>query len=263
MNEPCPAPLPADLVTLAGRLADAAAVVVRRYYRTSLAVDDKADRSPVTAADREAEAAIRALIEAERPADGIVGEEHGVKNRDAEWLWVIDPIDGTKSFIAGRPIFATLVALLHRGRPVLGVIDQPVVGDRWVGAAGRPTTLNDRPVQVRACPGLGAAMLGTTSPDLFAPDEIDRFRALAAAAKVALYGGDAYTYGLVAAGHVDLVVESGLKLYDFAALVPVVTGAGGIMTDWRGQPLDHTSDGRVIAAGDHRVHRETMAMLAG
>lgn len=260
MTEPCPTPL----VTLAERLADASGPVIRQYFRTPVAVDDKADASPVTIADREAERTIRAIIEAERPDDGIYGEEFGTKNLDAEWVWVIDPIDGTKSFITGRPIFGTLIALLHRGRPVLGVIDQPIVRDRWLGVEGRPTLFNSQPARVRACAGgLAAATLGTTSPDLFPGADQDAFRRVAGTAKVSVYGGDCYSYGLLAAGYYDLVVESGLKLYDFAALVPVVTGAGGLMTDWDGRPLDAKSNGRVVAAGDARTHRETLAALAG
>ncbi|WP_448189365.1 histidinol-phosphatase [Azospirillum sp. sgz301742] len=260
MPETCPA----HLVALAERLADSSGPVVRRYFRTTLVVDDKADSSPVTVADREAERTIRAIIEAERPDDGIYGEEYGTKNLDAEWVWVIDPIDGTKSFITGRPIFGTLIALLHRGRPVLGIIDQPIIGDRWIGVAGRPTTLNGQPATVRGCSGgLAGAMLGTTSPDLFPDDTAPAFDRVKNAVKVTVYGGDCYTYGLLASGFYDLVVEAGLKLYDFAALVPVVTGAGGVMTDWNGNPLDASSDGRVIAAGDARTHREALAALAG
>src|SRR3954452_15609914 len=146
-----PTALPDDVIDLAVRLADAAGSVIRRYYRTPFAVDDKPDSSPVTIADREAEAAIRAILAAQRPDDGIVGEEHGTTKGDADWLWVIDPIDGTKSFITGRPTFGTLVALLYRGRPVLGVIHQPTVGGRGVGAIGRRPPLNGRPAFVRAC----------------------------------------------------------------------------------------------------------------
>ena len=260
MTEPCPAPM----VALAQRLADSSGSVVRRYFRTPVAIDDKADASPVTIADREAEHVIRTIIESQRPDDGIYGEEHGTKNLDAEWVWVIDPIDGTKSFITGRPIFGTLIALLHRGRPVLGIIDQPIVNDRWLGAAGRPTLFNGQPARVRPCPGgLAAATLGTTSPDLFPGSDLDGFRRVAGTAKTAVYGGDCYSYGLLAAGYYDLVVESGLKLYDFAALVPVVTGAGGLMTDWEGKPLDANSSGRVIAAGDPQTHQEAMKILAG
>ncbi|WP_029008621.1 histidinol-phosphatase [Azospirillum halopraeferens] len=260
MSESCPA----HLVALAQRLADAGAAVIRRYFRTPVAVDDKEDRSPVTVADREAERMIRTIIEAQRPDDGIFGEEFGTRNLDAEYVWVIDPIDGTKSFIVGRPIFGSLIALLRNGTPVLGIIDQPIVGDRWIGVAGRPTTHNGQPAKVRPCPGgLAAAMVGTTGPDLFPGDTLAAFRRAAGAAKVTVYGGDCYTYGLLASGYYDLVVEAGLKLYDFAALVPVVTGAGGVMTDWDGRPLDRTSDGRVIAAGDPRTHREALAALAG
>lgn len=261
---PVAEPCPDVLVALAERLAEAGGAVVRSYFRSGTAVHDKPDLSPVTAADREAEAAIRAILATERPADGIVGEEHGTERPDAEWVWVIDPIDGTKSFIAGRPIFGTLVALLHRGTPVAGVIDQPVIGDRWVGAAGRPTTHNGNPVRVRSCAGgLAAAMLGSTSPDLFKGDDRAAFQRVADRAKVTVYGGDCYSYGLLASGFYDVIVESELKLYDFAALVPVVTGAGGLMTDWQGRPLGAGSDGRVIAAGDPRSHAEAMAALAG
>lgn len=260
MTETCPA----HLVALAQRLADSSASVIRRYFRTPITVDDKADQSPVTIADREAERIIRTIIEAQRPDDGIHGEEYGTKNLDAEWVWVIDPIDGTKSFITGRPIFGTLIALLHHGRPVLGVIDQPIVGDRWIGVAGRPTTHNGQPVRVRACPGgLAASTFGTTSPDLFPGTDYDAYRRVVTQVKVSAYGGDCYSYGLLASGYYDLVVESGLKLYDFAALVPVVTGAGGLMTDWQGNPLDSSSSGQVVAAGDPRTHRETLAALAG
>ncbi len=251
------------LVDLGRRLADASGAVIRRYFRTPVAVDDKADESPVTIADREAEAAIRAIVAVERPDHGIIGEEHGSDRPDAEWVWVIDPIDGTKSFITGRPIFGTIIALLHGGVPVLGVIDQPIVGDRWVGAAGHGTTFNGAAARVRACPSLGAAILGTTSPDAFAGDDFAAFRRVAGGVKIPIYGGDCYSYGLVAAGHLDLVVESGLKLYDWAGLVPVVVGAGGVMTDWSGRPLALGSDGRVVAAGDPACHAAALARLAG
>ncbi|MCW2249101.1 histidinol phosphatase-like enzyme (inositol monophosphatase family) [Azospirillum fermentarium] len=260
MTEPCPT----AFIDLARRLVDASGPVIRRYFRTPVAVDDKADHSPVTIADREAEQAIRAILATERPGDGIYGEEFGTTNLDAEYVWVIDPIDGTKSFISGRPIFGTLVALLRHGAPVLGVIDQPIIGDRWVGAAGHPTTFNGQPARVRPCArGLAGALLGTTSPDLFPGEDLPAFRRVQTAAKVTVYGGDCYTYGLLAAGHCDLVVEAGLKLYDFAALVPVVTGAGGFMTDWQGLPLSAASTGQVIAAGDARTHQDTIAALAG
>jgi len=254
---------PAHLIALAERLADASGSVVRRYFRAPLVVSDKADLSPVTAADREAESMIRAILASQRPGDGIIGEEHGSKNVDADYVWVIDPIDGTKAFITGRPTFGTLIGLLHHGRPVLGIIDQPVTGDRWLGAAGRATTLSGSAAKVRGCASVAAAMLGATTPDMFIGDEAAAFRRLAAAAKFTVYGGDCIAYGLLASGFQDLVVEASLSLYDFVALAPVVAGAGGVMTDWQGKPIDVNSGGRVIAAGDARVHAEALEILQG
>ena len=239
-----------DDVALAHRLADAAGAAIRPWFRARFEIEAKADHSPVTQADRAAEAAIRAILARERPGDGIVGEEYGNEREDAERVWVLDPIDGTRSFIAGRPIFGTLIALLDEGRPVLGVIDQPIGGERWLGVVGEATTLNGAPVRTRPCSALAKAHLATTSPLLFAADERACFDGLTASVRDTLWGGDCYNYALLASGHLDLVVESGLKLYDFAALVPVVEGAGGLMRDWRGAPLGMESDGRVVALGD-------------
>lgn len=254
---------PAHLIALAGRLADASGSVVRRYFRAPLTITDKADQSPVTVADREAESIIRTIITSQRPEDGIIGEEQGTKNPDADFVWVIDPVDGTKAFITGRPTFGTLIGLLHKGRPILGIIDQPVIGDRWIGAAGRPTTLNGAVAKVKSCASLGAAILGATTPDMFAGEDAAAFKRVSAAARFTLYGGDCYAYGLLASGFQDLVIEADLKLYDYVALAPVITGAGGVMTDWQGRPLDSSSDGRVIAAGDVRMHAEALALISG
>ncbi|WP_437676244.1 histidinol-phosphatase [Sorangium sp. So ce131] len=250
-----------DLIDLAGQLADASGAVIRRYFRKGIEADDKEDTSPVTIADREAEAAIREILAARAPGHGIVGEELGRENEGAELVWVLDPIDGTKAFLTGKPLFGTLIALLHAGRPVVGVIDQPVLGERWIGAVGRATTWNGAPARVRACAGLSQARLSTTGPQYFPEGEARAFGAVAARAKLVSYGGDCYQYGLVASGSVDVVVEYGLKLHDFAALVPVIAGAGGIMTDWEGRPLDASSAGDVVAAGDPRAHAEVLAAL--
>lgn len=255
---------PADHLPFAHRLADAAGEVVRRYYRTDIAVDAKADASPVTAADREAERAMRALINAHHPEHGIAAEEFGVERADAELVWCLDPIDGTRAFVAGRPLFGTLISLTHRGRPVLGIIDVPVLRERWVGAAGQPSTLGDSPVRTRACAGLGAALLSTTSPLLFRSDgERAAFARVQGAAREAIFGGDCYGYGLLAMGYADVIVETGLDDHDFCALVPVVEGAGGVITDWRGEPLRAGSAGDVLACGDARVHDEALRLLAG
>ncbi len=253
---------PAD-VALAERLADAAGAAIRPFFRAAFDVETKADASPVTEADRAAEAAMRRIIEAEYQRDGIIGEEYGTKDSATGRSWVLDPIDGTTSFIAGRPIFGTLVALVEEGWPVIGVIDQPIARERWVGVVGRRTHFNGKPATARRCPDLAQVVLATTSPNLFSDDDAVHFLALASkvARRRLIYGGDCYNYGLVASGHVDLVVEAGLKFHDFAALVPVVEGAGGTMCDWAGDPLNAESAGNVVALGDPARLEEIVAAL--
>ena len=206
---------------------------------------------------------MRELIEQRFPDHGIVGEEFGRAREDAEFVWVLDPIDGTKSFISGVPLFGTLIALTHRGIPILGVIDQPILGERWLGGVGRQSTLNGAPIHCRACPELGAATLFATTPDMFRGTDADGFARVSAAAKLTRYGADCYAYGLLAAGFIDLVLEASLKPYDFCAVIPIVEGAGGIATDWRGEKLGLASDGRVLVAGDRRAHAEALAIIKG
>lgn len=251
---------PARYVDFAHRLANAAGAVVRKYFRTPVAIDEKADASPVTIADREAEASMRALIAIHHPAHGVLGEEEGADRADAELVWVLDPIDGTRAFIAGKPTFVTLIALVRNGVPVLGVIDQPVARERWIGVAGE-TRFNGQVVSTRACAHLDRAILNTTGPSYFSGEDIHAFARLSRTVKDTLYGGDGYAYGLVAGGFIDLVAEANLKPYDFCALVPVVEGAGGVMTDWQGQSLTVNSDGRVVAAGDGAVHGLALGAL--
>jgi histidinol phosphatase-like enzyme (inositol monophosphatase family) len=257
----------ADDIAFAGRLADAAAAVVLRYFRTGVAVDDKEDASPVTVADRAAEEAMRNLIAKEHPNDGIIGEEYGRTHADASRVWVLDPIDGTKSFISGRPMFGTLVGLAVDGVPQLGVIDCAAVGERWTGTVGGETVhrLRDgtaRPVRTRACAALDKATLYCSSPLMF-KEHFPAFERVRTQVKLPMYGGDCYAYGLVASGYADLDIEAGLGLYDYVAVVPVLAGAGGVMTDWQGKQLTLASDGRVVAAGDARVHAAALAALAG
>lgn len=240
----------ADDIALAHRLADAAGAAIRPFFRAPYAIEDKADASPVTEADRAAELAMRALLEAERPDDGIIGEEFGSVRPDAGRQWVLDPVDGTRSFIAGRPIFGTLIALMQDGWPLLGVIDQPINGERWVGAMGQTTTFNGKPVSTRRCRDLDQAILATTGPQYFPGHTGEHFSILAGQCRDTVWGGDCYNYALLASGHIDIVVEAGLKLHDLAALVPIVEGAGGRMCDWSGEPLTDASDGNVIAIGD-------------
>jgi inositol-phosphate phosphatase/L-galactose 1-phosphate phosphatase/histidinol-phosphatase len=255
-----------DLEALAGlaeRLADAVRPIVMGYFRSNVAFDVKADASPVTAADREAEAAMRRLIEQAFPKHGILGEEYGGERLDAAHVWVLDPIDGTKSFVTGKPLFGTLIALLLDGQPVVGVIDMPALNERWVGIDGRPTTFNRRPVRVRACPELPHAWLYATSPQMFVNADADAFSRLRTRCYAALWGADLYAYGLLASGTVDIVCEASTQPYDYCALVSVVTGAGGIISDWQGRPLGLNSDGRVLAAGDERAHRAAREALVG
>jgi inositol-phosphate phosphatase / L-galactose 1-phosphate phosphatase / histidinol-phosphatase len=251
-------------ISLIQRLAEAAGAAIRPYFRAEFGLESKGDATPVTLADCAAEAAIRAILERERPADGIIGEEYGTVREAAARQWVIDPIDGTTSFVAGRPIFGTLIALMEDGWPVLGLIDQPILKERWVGAVGQPTLLNGAPAKTRACLDLGQAILSTTSPNCFSAHEGEHFMALAAktAHRRLIWGGDCYNYALLTSGHIDIVVEAGLKIHDFAALIPVVEGAGGMMCDWAGEPLNAESEGHVIALGDPARLEDVLEALA-
>jgi inositol-phosphate phosphatase / L-galactose 1-phosphate phosphatase / histidinol-phosphatase len=244
-------------------LADAAGAIVQPRFRTALAIEDKPDLSPVTIADRDAEQAMRRIIERRFPDHGIIGEEFGRVREKAEFVWVLDPIDGTKSFISGVPLFGTLIALTGAGRPILGIIDQPILRERWLGAEGRPSTLNGRPVHCRAVSGLPAATLFATTPDMFCGPDAAAFARVSAAAKLTRYGADCYAYGLLAAGFIDLIIEASLKPYDFCAMVPIVKGAGGVATDWRGAELGLGSDGRVLVAGERCLHAAASALLNG
>ena len=250
-------------LALALRLADAAGEVIRPYFRKPIAVIDKPDLTPVTAADRAAEETMRGLIEARFPEHGILGEEFGRAREGAEFVWTLDPIDGTKSFISGVPLFGTLIALTRDRRPILGVIDQPISRERWVGASGRQTTLNGAAIRCRPCPILAAATLFATTPDMFKGEDAAWFARVSAAVKLTRFGADCYAYGLLAAGFVDLVLEANLKPYDFCAMVPIVEGAGGVASDWRGRSLDLASDGRILVAGDRRAHGAALALLGG
>jgi inositol-phosphate phosphatase / L-galactose 1-phosphate phosphatase / histidinol-phosphatase len=244
-------------------LADAAGAIIRPRFRTTLTVEDKPDLSPVTVADRAAEQAMRRIIEHRFPGHGIIGEEFGGMGEDAEFVWVLDPIDGTKSFISGVPLFGTLIALTRGGRPILGIIDQPILGERWLGAEGRPTTLNGNPVYCRTAVALSAATLFATTPDMFHGPDAAAFARVSTAVKLTRFGADCYAYGLLAAGFIDVIIEASLKPYDFCAMVPIVKSAGGVATDWHGSELGLGSDGRVLVAGGERLHAAALALLGG
>ncbi len=251
-------------LALARRLADAARAAIRPCFRSGLSSERKSDASPVTAADRAAEEAMRRIIKAEFPRDAIHGEEFGAEAGNSGRTWVLDPIDGTAGFLAGRPIFGTLIALVQEGWPVLGVIDQAILDERWIGATGMVTTLNGKPVRTRPCPVLADATLATTGPHYFDDHDGAHFMGLAARTdhRRMVMGGDCYNYAMLATGHVDVVCEANLKLHDYAALVPVVEGAGGVMCDWNGDPLHAASSGHVLALGDPARLEDVVEALA-
>ena len=209
---------------------------------------------------------MRAMLVERFPGHGVLGEEHGDHQPQARWRWVLDPIDGTRAFITGRPTFGTLVALMDGDTPVLGVIDQPITGERWIGVTGRPTLFRG-PFGGRAgcrpCPSLDLAELSCTAPEIITPDAAPGWNRLAGQVRRITWGGDCYAYGLLALGQIDVVAEPGLKLWDWAALVPVIEGAGGRATDWQGRALHAGSDGRVLAVGDPALLGPAVAALAG
>lgn len=248
-------------LAFAEKLADAAGDITRKYFRKAVWVDIKDDASPVTIADREAEKAMRELIASVYPDHGIVGEEYGNRNEDVEFAWVLDPIDGTVSFITGRPVFTTLIAMLHHGQPVVGVIDQSVIGDRWMGVKNSPTIFRNSTAATSRISQLSDATLTTTSPYLFTPQEKEVFEELRQNCKRVVMSNDGYGYGILASGFSDLVVEAGMKPYDYLPLVAVVEGAGGVITDWQGQKLTLESNGRVLAAANETLHAQALEIL--
>ena len=253
-------------LAFAHRLADAAGVVIRPYFRRRLDIIDKGKAAfdPVTAADREAEAAMRALIRAERPGDGILGEEHGAEKGSNGFRWILDPIDGTRAFITGRPTWGTLIALEKEGQRVLGIIDQPVLNERFVGYRGRAefsSPLGTTSIACRPCAALSDAVVSTTHPwAYFTPAERSGFEDVCARARMSSFGGDCYAYALLAMGHLDVIIEATLAPWDVAALVPIVQNAGGVLTDWSGAPVPE--GGRIVASGDLRVHAEVLEVLS-
>ena len=252
---------PADDLRVAHSLADAAAAHSLRLFRTPLEIIAKADESPVTQADRAAESAMRDILAAERPAEGIFGEEHGRERLDAERIWVLDPIDGTRSFITGSPLWGTLIALVRGGQVELGMVDMPVLGERWVGQAGVGAQRNGQPVRARDCRSVAEARIVTTSPDIFNAADWMAFDRLSRQCAMRRFGGDCYGYAQLAGGTIDLVVETGLQPYDYLGPTGLIEAAGGIVTDWEGRPLGLHSDGRVIAAATRELHRQALAVL--
>lgn len=263
MAHPAVAADDADVyLSFAAELADLVRPIVLSYFRTPLEVASKPDDSPVTIADRTVELRLRERIEERFPEHGIIGEEIGGKPGGA-FTWIVDPIDGTKSFITGFPLFGTLIALTYQEQPFCGLIDVPFTGERWTGKPGL-ALFGSGSARTSACESIADACFYTTSPDMFANrGDAEAFERISRAARLRRFGGDCYIYGLLASGHCDIVLETGLQPHDYMALIPIVQGAGGCITDWAGRPLTIRSEGRVLAAATPRLHADALALIRG
>ena len=255
-------PCPPDLVAFAHDLGDLACDLLRRYARGTVTVETKGDGSPVTEVDRTVETALREAIRRAHPSHGVIGEEFGADRPDAEFVWILDPLDGTREFIQGLPLFGTLIALAHDEKIVLGLAEQPLSRDRFVGAEGYGSSWNGTPISVRPCAALADAMLSTTGYDSFAAHRYNVLRPLRGACRGVVNGDTWMVFGLIAAGRVDAVASDGFYLHDYAALDAIVRNAGGVVTDWAGQRLTLASDRSIVAAGDARLHAALLAALA-
>ncbi len=262
-----PRPELADLLTIAHALADRTGAVILPHFRASPGIDHKGGPvfDPVTIADIAAETAVRDLLAEKCPTHGIVGEELGACSPDAELCWIVDPVDGTRAFIMGQPLWGTLIGLLEAGRPLLGLMDQPFTQERFWGTsegAWYRRNGSEHPIRTRPCGELADAMLVSTSPDLFMQgEERDRFETISREVRLRRFGGDCYNYCLLALGQLDLVVEAGLKAFDIAPLIPIIEAAGGIVSTWNG--ADASKGGRIVAAGDRRLHALAIRRLSG
>lgn len=255
-----------EIIEFSNHLADLSAATIKKYFRKGCDEKNKSNNSPVTLADKETEEVIRNAIRKKFPTHGIIGEEFENQDHGEDYKWVIDPIDGTTSFIIGKPIFGTLIALTYKGEPLLGIINQPITGERWIGIAGEKTTLNGEIIKTRDCQNISEAILCTTSPAFFKGKNSKIFNAISSKTKYqkydgVFYGGDCYIYGLLALGLVDIIIENGLSNYDFMALIPIIKSAGGIITDWNGEELDLKSEGKILACGNETLHSKIIELI--
>lgn len=258
-----------EFVNFAHELADASGKVIRKYFRTKMTVEDKADDSPVTVADRQTETVMRKMISEEYPDHDILGEEHGYEPTGSRWKWVLDPIDGTRSFVAGMPIFGTLISLLDEDVPQFGIIDIPILRERWVGIRNKESVFyadqhggKPQPCNVSGQKIIEQSILYSADPAMFNSLQKPGFDQIAAQVKMTRFGGDCYSYGLLSSGYIDLVVEADLKIHDVMALVPVVENAGGVISDWQGNnSFDDDWDGCLVAAATQELHTQALSLL--
>lgn len=256
-----------ELINFANFLADISGEIAKKYFRSKITGEiEKDDNSPVTKADREIEALIRQEIEKKFPHHGIIGEEYGNKNENAEFIWILDPIDGTSSFIIGRPIFGTLIALIHNQKPILGILNQPIINERWVGIELQGSFFNGKKIESRKCSEISNAVMCASSSFYFKNEDAKMFEELCKLTKYqklggVIYGGDCYSYASIASGNIDIVIDPGLQVYDYAALIPIIENAGGIITDWQGNDPKLSSDVKLIACGDKKLHEKIIKNL--
>ncbi len=259
-------PVDETLIAFANRLADTSGAVIRPLFRQRIDVAHKQgvhDFDPVTEADKGAERAIRDLLARERPDDGILGEEYGEQKGASGYRWILDPVDGTRAFITGRHEWGSLIALEQDGKPVLGILDQPVLGERFIGVNGAAHLVQggkSERLEVRACASLSDAILCSTDPGAyFTKEQLAAFARVDREVKMTRYGGDCYLFAALALGFVDIVIEANFQAWDVAALIPLVEGAGGIITDWNGGSAQ--SGKSILATGDRRIHEAALALL--
>ena len=254
------------LIDFANYLADLSQPIAKKYFRLDNGEIAKDDDSPVTKADREIEKIIRAEIEKHFPEHGIIGEEYGNKNETADYVWILDPIDGTSSFIIGRPLFGTLIALTYKGKSVLGIMNQPITSERWMGIEGEGSWFNGKKIQTRNCTEISSAVMCASSSHYFENGDEKILKDLSAITKYQrlggiIYGGDCYSYASLASGFVDIVIDPGLKVYDYAALIPIIEMAGGVVSDWSGNDLELKSNVKLVASGTKELHEKVLKIL--
>lgn len=247
----------------AGRLADASRALINDAQWSRIRGQVKGDGSPVTEVDQAVEDRLREMIAAAYPEHGVLGEERGATAIERDFVWTLDPVDGTLSYLAGIPAYGTLIGLLHRGAPILGVIDLPATGERWLAHDGLSTLRNGMPVSARACEDLASALLSTSGPEYLDAADRPAVERLKAATRWCTYGGNCVTYAQIACGRIDIGIDAAMGPYDYLPLVPIVSGAGGVITDWQGAPLVLGSGDKVLAGGDARLHAKALEVLAG
>lgn len=253
--------IPYKFIKLANECADISSKIIKKYFRKKIKINIKKDNTPFTKADTEAEQIIRALILKKEPNCGFVGEETGAINSNNEYCWVVDPLDGTKSFVTGKPSFGTLIGLLKNNKPVLGVLNQPILNERWIGITGLETKYNNKKVKVRKCKKLKGSKMYATSPMMFKGKNQRIYKNVRAKIGECLFGADCYHYGLMSLGFVDVILEANLKPWDYIASAAIISGAGGRITDWNGDDINLNTDGRILATGDSKIHKQILKII--